>query len=218
MFTSGTTGVPKGVMVNKVQLFVALVTTRVGYEVRTIRHADRQPVLPCVWVHRGHQSLFHSRGRRCCRILPCIRCGLSCRQRIQEIDKVMVFSGSSAIFRGLINCKHIDDYDTSSLRSAVTGAASIPVETVVDMRDRLGFDTVVTAAQDDRNSWPGNHLQPMTRLKLSPPQAVSSYRIDLRLVDDDGNDGRGANPENFGQRICSHARLSERARTNCRDY
>ena len=29
--------------------------------------------------------------------------------------------------------------------SAVTGAASIPVETVVDMRDRLGFETVVTA-------------------------------------------------------------------------
>ena len=50
-----------------------------------------------------------------------------------------------AIFQGLINYVHLDEYDTSSLRSAVTGAASIPVETVVDMRDRLGFETVVTA-------------------------------------------------------------------------
>ena len=52
-------------------------------------------------------------------------------ERIEQ-DKVTVFPGPPAIFQSLINYKNLDQFDTSSLRSAVTGAASIPVETVVD--------------------------------------------------------------------------------------
>ena len=37
------------------------------------------------------------------------------------------------------------DYDLSSLRLGVTGAAVVPVELVQAMRDELGFDTVLTA-------------------------------------------------------------------------
>ena len=59
-------------------------------------------------------------------------------KRIQN-DRVTVFPGPPAIFQGLINDKRLDDYDTSTLRSALTGAASVPVETVMDMRERLGL-------------------------------------------------------------------------------
>ena len=36
------------------------------------------------------------------------------------------------------------EHDLSSLRLAVTGAATIPVQLIRDMRDVLGFDTVIT--------------------------------------------------------------------------
>ena len=38
----------------------------------------------------------------------------------------------------------LGEHDLSSLRLAVTGAASIPVQLIHDMRDVLGFDTVIT--------------------------------------------------------------------------
>ena len=130
MFTSGTTGVPKGVMVEQ------------GPIIRGFSHYARE-----LGMRQGDRMLivnpfFHAFGFNGA-INPCFIHGATMLphpvfdvpavlQRIQD-DKVTVFPGPPAIFQGLINYKELDRYDISSLRSAVTGAASIPVETVVDM-------------------------------------------------------------------------------------
>ena len=186
MFTSGTTGVPKGVMVEQ------------GPIIRGFTHYARE-----LGMRQGDRMLivnpfFHAFGFNGA-INPCFIHGATMLphpvfdvatvlQRIQD-DKVTVFPGPPAIFQGLINYVHLDEYDTSSLRSAVTGAASIPVETVVDMRDRLGFETVVTAY-----GMTETHGLVTICAADDPPEVVATTSgkavpgMELRLVDDEGKD------------------------------
>jgi acyl-CoA synthetase (AMP-forming)/AMP-acid ligase II len=51
--------------------------------------------------------------------------------------------GPPAIYQTILNAD-ISQYDFSSLRLAVTGAAVVPVELVVQMREQLGLESVVT--------------------------------------------------------------------------
>jgi acyl-CoA synthetase (AMP-forming)/AMP-acid ligase II len=53
--------------------------------------------------------------------------------------------GPPTIYQSLLAHPRRDDYDLSSLRLAVTGAAPVPVELVRQMREDLGFELVVTA-------------------------------------------------------------------------
>jgi Acyl-CoA synthetases (AMP-forming)/AMP-acid ligases II len=83
----------------------------------------------------------------------------------------------------------MDQYDTSSLRAAMTGAASIPVETVVDMRQRLGFETVITAY-----GMTETHGLVTACAADDPPDVVASTSgkalpgMEMKLVDDAGTE------------------------------
>ena len=63
--------------------------------------------------------------------------------RIPE-ERITMLPGPPAIYQTILNHAGLGDFDMSSLRLAVTGAAAIPVEMIYAMRDRLGFETVVT--------------------------------------------------------------------------
>ena len=60
-------------------------------------------------------------------------------------DRITVFPGAPTFYQSLLSHPDLGRYDLSSLRLAVTGAATIPVELIRRMRDELGFDTVLTA-------------------------------------------------------------------------
>src|SRR5690606_21352419 len=63
--------------------------------------------------------------------------------RIQR-DRVQVLPGPPALYQSILLRGDLAEYDLSSLRLAVTGAAIIPVQLIVDMREKLGFETVIT--------------------------------------------------------------------------
>jgi len=52
--------------------------------------------------------------------------------------------GPPAIYQTILSHPDANALDLSSLRLAVTGAAAIPVQMIHDMRERLGFEKVVT--------------------------------------------------------------------------
>ena len=52
--------------------------------------------------------------------------------------------GPPAIYQTILNHPDLDTFDMSTLRLAVTGAAAIPVEMILQMRERLGFEKIVT--------------------------------------------------------------------------
>ncbi|HVL01962.1 MAG TPA: AMP-binding protein, partial [Dongiaceae bacterium] len=60
-------------------------------------------------------------------------------------DRISVLPGPPTLFQSLLAHPQLDQYDLSSLKRATTGAAVIPVEMIRQMKQRLGFETVITA-------------------------------------------------------------------------
>lgn len=186
MFTSGTTGNPKGVLVRG----GAVIRAFSGYG----RALGIQPGDPYLLVN----PYFHAFGLNS-GILLCYQFG-ACNVPVSVFDpeavlgiiereRIAVFPGPPALFQGLLNHPRLDDFDISSLRSCVTGAASIPVEMIVAMRDRLGFDVVLTAYGMTETSGLASYTLPD-----DPPEvaATTSGRalpgVELRVVDEAGDD------------------------------
>jgi acyl-CoA synthetase (AMP-forming)/AMP-acid ligase II len=186
MFTSGTTGNPKGVLVRG----GAVIRAFHGWgEALGVRAGD-----PYLLVN----PYFHAFGLNA-GILVCLQFGASNvpvavfePERVMAIierEKVAMFPGPPALFQALLNHPRLGEHDLSSLRGCVTGAATIPVELVVAMRERLGFETVMTAYGMTETSGIATYTLPD-----DPPEVASSTSgralpgVELRVVDDDGND------------------------------
>jgi acyl-CoA synthetase (AMP-forming)/AMP-acid ligase II len=97
--------------------------------------------------------------------------------------------GPPAIYQTILNHPDLDQFDMSSLRLSVTGAAAIPVEMIHQMRERLGFETIVTGYGLTETSG----IVAMCRHDDDPELiARTSGRaipdVELKVVDDDGNE------------------------------
>ncbi len=142
LFTSGTTGNPKGVMTSHEQNLRAFTyfSDIVGFE-----QGERYLVI---------NPFFHSFGYKA-GILACLIRGVTLLPhavfnaveilaRIAK-DKVSVLPGPPTLFQSLLALPDLEKYDISSLKRATTGAAVIPVEMIRQMKSKLGFEVVITA-------------------------------------------------------------------------
>src|SRR4029079_14690983 len=59
-------------------------------------------------------------------------------------EQITMLPGPPTLFHTILDHPRRAEHDLSSLRLAVTGAAAIPVEMILDMRKRLGFETIIT--------------------------------------------------------------------------
>ncbi|HKA92720.1 MAG TPA: AMP-binding protein, partial [Acidimicrobiia bacterium] len=104
-------------------------------------------------------------------------------------DHVTVLPGPPTLYQTILNHPGRGDHDLSSLRLAVTGAAAIPVELVVRMRDELTFETIITGY----GLTEACGIATMCRYDDDPETiANTSGRaipgVDVRVVDDDGRE------------------------------
>jgi acyl-CoA synthetase (AMP-forming)/AMP-acid ligase II len=141
LFTSGTTGTPKGVMTAHGQNLRAFATWS---DVIGLRAGDRYLVV---------NPFFHAFGYKA-GWLSCLLCGATVLphavfdasavlDRIAR-ERISVLPGPPTLYQSLLVHPDRAHRDLSSLRLAVTGAAAIPVELVRRMGDELGFETVIT--------------------------------------------------------------------------
>ena len=142
MFTSGTTGKPKGVMTTHAQtirVFLAW-SDLVG-----LREGDRYLIV---------NPFFHTFGYKAGWLACLLRGATALPQIVFDVpqvlarvgtEKVSVLPGPPALYQSLLAHPDLGSYDISALRLAVTGAAPTPVELIRRMRDELGFETVLTA-------------------------------------------------------------------------
>lgn len=141
LFTSGTTGRPKGAMCTHAQNLRAV---RAWTHVTGLREGDRYLVAMPFFHSFGYKFGWFAAFMRGATALPeAVFDAGRCLERIAR-DRVSVFPGPPAIYQSLLQRPDLDQYDLSTLRLAVTGAAVIPVELVERMRDTLHIETVIT--------------------------------------------------------------------------
>lgn len=183
MFTSGTTGLPKGVLVKGSAIIRAFSKSAAALGV--------QPGERLLLVN----PYFHAFGLNC-GIVKCFITGATnvpvavfdAEEVLALIERegIAVFPGPPALFQSLLNHPRLADFDLSSLRACMTGAATVPVELVLAMQQRLGFDTVMTAYGMTETSGLASFTRPD-----DPPELIASTSgrsipgVELRVVDDD---------------------------------
>jgi len=141
LFTSGTTGAPKGAMLAHGATCRAYTAWS---DVVGLREGDRYLII---------NPFFHSFGLKA-GILACVLKGAtiiphavfdvpSVMKRVAE-ERVSMLPGPPAIYQTMLDHPNVRDHDMSSLRLSVTGAATVPVEMIRRMRSELAFETIVT--------------------------------------------------------------------------
>ena len=140
IFTSGTTGAPKGAMLRhgaSVRLYES------WSDVVGLRHGDRYLLIYPLFHTAGLKSGLLASLLKGATLLPHLVFDPQTVMETVQAERVTMLPGPPAIYQTILNTD-VSDYDLSSLRLAVTGAAVVPVELVVKLRDELGFDSVVT--------------------------------------------------------------------------
>jgi acyl-CoA synthetase (AMP-forming)/AMP-acid ligase II len=184
LFTSGTTGAPKGAMLFHSASIRAYETWS---DVVGLREGDRYLVI---------NPFFHSFGLKA-GILACLLKGAtlvphpifdvpSVMRRVAE-ERITMLPGPPAIFQTILNHPDLATYDLSTLRLAVTGAAPITTQMIIAMRETLGFENVVTGY----GLTEAHGIATMCRHDDDPETiAKTSGRaipgVEVRLIDDDG--------------------------------
>jgi acyl-CoA synthetase (AMP-forming)/AMP-acid ligase II len=141
MFTSGTTGRAKGVVMTHARSlgvgtdWVAMTGLSAG---------DRYLMI------NPYFHMFGFKGG----ILACVASGATMLpEAVFDVDRVLakvaaqrvtVLPGPPTLYHSILDHPHRTDYDLSSLRVAVTGAADIPVELVRRIRQELPFSFIVS--------------------------------------------------------------------------
>ena len=142
LFTSGTTGRSKGALCAHRQ---SLDASAAWAECGQVTSADRYL---CI------NPFFHNFGYKA-GILACLQTGATlipqltfdperAMQAVQE-HRITVLPGPPTIYQTLLDHPKRGDYDLTSLRFAVTGAATIPVVLIERMQAELDIDIVLTA-------------------------------------------------------------------------
>jgi acyl-CoA synthetase (AMP-forming)/AMP-acid ligase II len=140
IFTSGTTGAPKGAMLRhgaSVRLYAA------WSDVVGLRHGDRYLLIYPLFHTAGLKSGLLASLLKGATLLPHLVFDPQTVMTTVQAERVTMLPGPPAIYQTILNTD-VSEYDLSSLRLAVTGAAVVPIELVVKLREDLGFDSVVT--------------------------------------------------------------------------
>ncbi|BDT84747.1 FadD3 family acyl-CoA ligase [Nocardia cyriacigeorgica] len=142
LFTSGTTGRSKGTLVAHRQ---ALSVVRAWIECSTLTSTDRYLLINPFFHNFGYKAGFLACLVAGATIVPQIVFDVPQTMRMVGEEKITVLTGPPTIYQTILDFPNRDDFDLSTLRVAVTGAATVPVVLIERMRSELAFDVVVTA-------------------------------------------------------------------------
>ena len=186
IFTSGTTGAPKGAMTTQaqnVQVFESF-TDAIG-----MTENDRYLVVNPFFHSFGYKAGWLSCLIKGAAIFPlAVYDPKDVLQRIER-DKITVMPGAPTIFQTLLSHPDLGMHDISTLRVATTGATTIPVDLIRRMNEDLGIDDVFSAYGLTESTGvvslcqKGDNFETIATTCGRPLPGT-----ELRLVDDDGKD------------------------------
>ncbi|HQQ62219.1 MAG TPA: FadD3 family acyl-CoA ligase [Pseudomonadales bacterium] len=142
IFTSGTTGNPKGVKTGHGQNIKVFA---VWSELAELSENDRYLIVNPFFHSFGYKAGWLACLIRGTAILP--MAVFDAKEILARIgrDRITVLPGPPTLYQTILATPNLKDFDISCLRLAVTGAAAIPVALIHQMRNEMGFKTVLTA-------------------------------------------------------------------------
>ncbi|MGH3519311.1 MAG: FadD3 family acyl-CoA ligase [Haloechinothrix sp.] len=142
LFTSGTTGRSKGAMSSHTQ---SLGVAQEWAELGGLNAQDRYLVINPFFHSFGYKAGILAALLRGATLIPQVTFDVEAAFGLIESERITVLPGAPTIYQMMLDHPARADHDLSSLRLAVTGAATVPVVLVERMRDELNFDVVLTA-------------------------------------------------------------------------
>ncbi|MCP4434889.1 MAG: AMP-binding protein [Actinomycetia bacterium] len=186
MFTSGTTGAPKGV----VQTHAASLRAFADWaDIVGLRADDRYLVINPFFHTFGYKAGILASLMTGCTLVPLPSFDIDRAAEVIDLERISMIPGPPTLYQTLLNHPDFFPEQVDTLRLAVTGAAPVPVSLVEAMRATLGFETVLTAyglteacgvvtvcRSDDADE----------TISHSSGRAIPG--IEVRVVDGDGNE------------------------------
>jgi len=195
LYTSGTTGKPKGAELTHSNLFL-----NCAFVVKNLMPDDFGEVRSLAVL-----PLFHSFGQTfiqngtialggCFSLMPRFEPGAALE--IMEAHRINLFAGVPTMYFGLLNHEGDRDYDTSSLRMCVTGGAPMPVEVMNAFDSR--FDVQILEGFGLSETSPVASFGRLDRPRKAGSIGYPAWGVDMCIMDD------GDNPLPDGERgeIC----------------
>ncbi|MDD9941943.1 MAG: long-chain fatty acid--CoA ligase [Myxococcales bacterium] len=183
LYTSGTTGRPKGAELTHFNLFynseyvashlIPLKSDDVMFAVLPLFHSFGQTVIQNGALHAGATILLQARFE-----------ALETLKLLSE-HKVTVFAGVPTMYFALLNHPEADAFDLSSLRYCMTGGAAMPVE-VMNAFDAK-YKVNILEGYGLSETSPVASFNVLDRPKKAGSIGIPIRGVDFRLLDNDGN-------------------------------
>ncbi|MDX1510451.1 MAG: FadD3 family acyl-CoA ligase [Nitriliruptorales bacterium] len=184
MFTSGTTGHPKGVLCTHGQ---SLRTFATWSGTLGLERGDRYLIVNPFFHTFGYKAGIISAIMRGATIIPhAVFDAEQVLRRIPE-ERVSMLPGPPALFQTILNHPDLPSTDVSSLRLCATGAAAIPVSLIEQMWEELTFETIVTAYGLTEATGCATMCRPGDPAEIiahTSGRAIDD--VEVRIVDEDG--------------------------------
>ena len=142
IFTSGTTGQPRGVVATHAQVL------RSFYDFGRycdLRAGDRYAIVNPFSHSFGYRSGWIMALMFGATVWPLATFDVPGLVRLIERERITVLPGTPTLYQSLLTWPGLEGRDLSSLRLSWTGAMNIPPSLIEAMRTRLGFQDILTA-------------------------------------------------------------------------
>ena len=192
LFTSGTTGNPKGAVCTHGQVVRAYADWAA---VVGLRHGDRYLVINPFFHAFGYKAGIIAALTAGATLFPQAVFDIPTAMRMVAQHEITMLPGPPAVYQTFLNHPDVDLEAMQSLRLAVTGAAAVPVELVERMKQELGFETVVTGYGLTESSGIATmcrHDDTAETISTTSGRAIPG--VEVRVVDDDGVEAERGQP------------------------
>ncbi|MCW2761421.1 MAG: long-chain-fatty-acid--CoA ligase [Marmoricola sp.] len=184
LYTSGTTGQPKGAELTHANMISNAATTAETL----IELSEEDVVMGCL-------PLFHCFGLTCglnaavltgacLTLIP--RFDAAKALEVVGRDQVTVFEGVPTMYAGMLHVEDAESYDMSSLRACISGGSAMPVE--VMRKFEKTFDCIVLEGYGLSETSPVASFNRPDMERKPGSIGLPVRGVEMKLVDDEGND------------------------------